>query len=149
MITIKRTNSANKDFRKLVGYLDDYLAKANRTPHSICKSCNKIDTIKHCIIIYSANEAVGCGAIREYSPDTMEIKRMFVVESERRRGIASIILNELEQWAKELNFGRCILETSNKLPQAIALYRMKGYSQIPNYGQYECLDSSICFSKDI
>ena len=149
MITIQRTNSDNKDFQKLVRLLDDYLDTVDKTAYCICKPFNAIDTIKYSIVIYSENEAAGCGAIREYSPDTMEIKRMFVLETERRKGIASMILGELEKWAKELGFNRCILETGEKLPEAISLYQMKGYLKIANYRQYESLGSSICFAKDI
>jgi GNAT superfamily N-acetyltransferase len=147
MITVERTDSDNKDFQKLVTLLDDYLDNSDKTAHSICEPFNKIDSIKYAVVVYSANEAVGCGAIREYSPGTMEVKRMFVRENQRKKGIASMILNELECWAKELGFTRCILETGKKLPDAINLYQKKGYSRIANYGQYECLDSSACFEK--
>jgi GNAT superfamily N-acetyltransferase len=149
MITFKRTYSEDKDFQKLVILLDNYLDESDKTAHSICEPFNKIDTIKYAIVAYSANEAVGCGAIREFSSDTMEIKRMFVMENQRGKGIASMILNELECWAKELGFIRCILETGEKLPDAINLYQKKGYSRMANYGQYACLGSSICFEKNI
>jgi GNAT superfamily N-acetyltransferase len=79
----------------------------------------------------------------------MEIKRMFVRENQRRKGIASMILDELECWTKELGFVRCILETGEKLPEAINLYQKKGYSRIANYGQYECLGSSVCLGKNL
>ncbi|GHS92580.1 N-acetyltransferase [Bacteroidia bacterium] len=149
MITVERTNSDNKDFQNLVRQLDDYLDRIDKTAHCVCEPFNKIETIKYSIVVYRENEAVGCGAIREYSSDTTEIKRMFVLEKERRKGIASIILDELEKWAKELGFRKCILETGKKLPDAISLYQMKGYSKIANYGQYECLGSSVCFAKII
>jgi GNAT superfamily N-acetyltransferase len=148
MITIERTNSDSKDFQKLVILLDNYLNVSDKTAHSICEPFNKIDSIKYAVVVYFENEAVGCGAIREFSSDTMEIKRMFVHENHRRKGIASMILGELECWAKELGFTRCILETGEKLPEAINLYQKKGYSRIANYGQYECLGSSVCFEKN-
>jgi GNAT superfamily N-acetyltransferase len=149
MISIQRTDSENGDFRELVRLLDDYLDKMDKTTHCICEPFNAIDTINYALVIYAGDKAVGCGAIREYSQDTVEIKRMFVLESERRKGIASMILDELEKWAKELGFSRCILETGAKLPDAIALYQTKSYSKIANYGQYECLGQSVCFAKDI
>jgi GNAT superfamily N-acetyltransferase len=147
MITVKRTDSDDKDFRQLVRLLDNYLDESDKTAHGICETFNRIDTVKHAVVAYSSNEAVGCGAIREYSSDTMEIKRMFVRERQRRKGIASMILDELERWTKKLGFTGCILETGDKLPEAISLYQKKGYSRIANYGQYECLGSSVCFEK--
>ncbi|MDR1224528.1 MAG: GNAT family N-acetyltransferase [Tannerella sp.] len=149
MITVKRTDSGDGDFRRLVELLDIYLDESDKTAHSVCKTFNRIDTIKHAVVAYSTNEAVGCGAIREYSPGTVEIKRMFVSEKARRKGVASQILNELENWARELGFKKCILETGEKLPEAISLYQKKGYSAIAAYGQYECLGGSVCFEKNI
>jgi RimJ/RimL family protein N-acetyltransferase len=149
MITIKRVNPGNNDFQQLVLLLDNYLDESDKTAHCICGPFNRIDTINYAVVAYLAGEAVGCGAIRAYSPDTMEIKRMFVREDQRRKGVASAILDELERWAKELNFVRCILETGEKLSEAIHLYQKKGYVRIANYGPYKYLSSSICFAKTI
>jgi GNAT superfamily N-acetyltransferase len=149
MIIVKRTDSEDKDFQELVILLDNDLDELDKTAHTICEPFNKIDTIQYAIVVYSANEAIGCGAIRKYASDTMEIKRMFVRKDQRRKGIASMILDELECWAKELGFTRCILETGEKLPEAINLYQKKSYSRIANYGQYQCLGCSVCFEKYI
>jgi GNAT superfamily N-acetyltransferase len=117
--------------------------------YCICAPYNAADTIKHTVVVYHESEPVGCGAIREYSSGIMEIKRMFVSKTMRRKGIASMILNELECWAKELGSTKYILETGKKLPEAIRLYEKKGYVRIPGYGQYDCLSSNICFAKNL
>ena len=77
----------------------------------------------------------------------MEVKRMFVPLNNRKKGVASIILKELETWAKEMNFEKCILETGKAQPEAIQLYYKNNYSVIPNYGQYVGIDNSVCFEK--
>ena len=74
---------------------------------------------------------------------------MFVVSDHRRKGIAAKILSELERWAAELSFGKCILETGKKQPEAIELYKKNGYKPIPNYGQYTGVLKSVCFEKKI
>jgi RimJ/RimL family protein N-acetyltransferase len=125
------------------------LDEQDKEAHCICGPYNKIDTIKQAVVTYKETSPVGCGAIREYSPTTMEIKRMYVLKNERKKGIASLILNELENWSKELDFKRCILETGQKMPEAIGLYEKKDYTRIPNYGQYEYFTRSICFEKDL
>ena len=96
---------------------------------------------------YMNDEAVGCGAIKQYDDDTMEVKRMFVKPTNRGNGIATMVLKEVENWTKELGFSKCILETGIKQPEAIALYQKNNYTQIPNYGQYETIESSVCFEK--
>jgi GNAT superfamily N-acetyltransferase len=64
-------------------------------------------------------------------------------------GIASNILAELEKWASELSYAKCILETGKKQPEAISLYKKNGYRIIPNYGQYCEVENSLCFEKKL
>jgi len=79
----------------------------------------------------------------------MEVKRMFVLPNKRGKGIASIILKELEKWAIDLSFKKCLLETGKKQPEAIRLYHKNGYKIIPNFGQYQNVENSVCFEKII
>ena len=92
---------------------------------------------------------VGCGAMKEYSPITMEVKRMYTNPESRGMGIATFVLNELEKWALELGYEKCILETGKRQPEAIALYKKNGYLSIPNYGQYVGIENSVCFEKSL
>ena len=146
---IIRTNSNNIDFQKLVKELDADLKIRDGEEHAFFAQYNKIDLINHVIVAYFNDEAVGCGAMKQYDDDTMEVKRMFVKPTSRGNGIATIVLKEVENWAKELNFSKCILETGIKQPEAIALYQKNNYTQIPNYGQYETVESSVCFEKTL
>ncbi|MEJ8597574.1 GNAT family N-acetyltransferase [Riemerella anatipestifer] len=149
MYRIKRTNSNDLDFQKLVVELDKDLKIRDGEGHSFFAQFNKISLIKYVVVVYENETAVGCGAIKEYEKDTMEIKRMFVSPDFRGKGIASIVLNELEVWAKELGGNRCILETGIKQPEAIRLYQKNDYKIIQNYGQYADIEDSICFEKTI
>lgn len=79
----------------------------------------------------------------------MEVKRMFTSPENRGEGIAGQILVELENWAKEINFEKCILETGKKQPEAIRLYKKSGYVITPNYGQYAGIENSVCFMKHL
>ena len=144
---IVRTTSENEDFRSLVNRLDRELAIRDGDDHAFYSQFNKLDTIKHAVVAYIDKEAVGCGAIRPFDDASVEVKRMFVPTEHRGRGIAKDILKELESWAVELSFKRCILETGLKQPEAIALYTKSGYTSIPNYGQYQGMYNSVCFEK--
>jgi len=79
----------------------------------------------------------------------MEVKRMFTLPESRGQGLATTVLGELETWAAELGFERCVLETGKRQPEAIAFYKKHGYEIIPNYGQYAGIDNSVCFEKII
>jgi putative acetyltransferase len=149
MITLTRTNSDNTDFQALVRELDIDLKIRDGEDHAFFAQYNKIDMIKYVVVAYDGNEPVGCGAVKQYDEDTMEVKRMFVPLHRRGQGIASLVLQELEKWTKELNFKKCILETGEKQPEAIQLYKKNQYAIIPNFGQYAGVESSVCFEKEL
>jgi putative acetyltransferase len=66
MHTIKRTNSDNLDFQKLVHELDKDLAIKNGEANDFFAQYNKIDSIQNVVVAYEADKAVGCGAIKKY-----------------------------------------------------------------------------------
>src|SRR6188768_630828 len=102
MITLKRTNSDNVDFKILVVLLDQDLKIRDGEDHAFYNQFNKTDAIKHVIVFYENDIAVGCGAFRKKKEDTVEIKRMYVHPDHRKKGIASAVLAALEIWAKEV-----------------------------------------------
>jgi len=134
MITLTRTNSKNKDFQKLVKELDGDLKMRDGEEHSFYAQFNKIDTIKYVVVAYDEDKPVGCGALKEYAEKMMEVKRMYVPLKKRGKGIASMVLEELEKWSKELGMEKCILETGKKQPEAIRLYEKNNYHVIPTRG---------------
>lgn len=149
MIELIRTDSSNTDFVMLVRLLDADLAQRDGDEHAFYHQFNQIDHIKHAIVTYENGKPNGCGAMKEYTPDAMEIKRMYALPQFRGQGIATRVLAELESWAAELGYKRCILETGKKQPEAIALYKKSHYTQIKNYGQYIGIENSVCFEKKL
>jgi putative acetyltransferase len=149
MIKIIRTNSDNQDFIGLVRNLDADLAERDGNDHSFYSGFNKIDKIKYVVIAYENDKAIGCGAVKDYNPHTMEIKRMYTSPGSRCKGVATKVLTELETWATELFCNKCILETGKRQPEAIELYKKNGYKPVPNYGQYAEIDNSVCFEKEL
>jgi putative acetyltransferase len=147
MITTLRTTSDNADFCRLIDDLNRELHARYGKQQEFFNQFNKLDTIKHTLVAYDGTDAVGTGAVRQYSADTIEIKRMFVPAERRGKGIASIVLAELEKWSREMNYKRCILETGSRLPEAVKLYQKSGYERIANYGQYAGVKDSLCFEK--
>lgn len=149
MFTTIRTNSAHPGFRMLVGLLDAELSVRNGENDAFFSAFNKIDMIDHAVVALQDDEPVACGAIKPYDDGSAEVKRMYVKTGLRGKGIASIVLKELETWAAELGFTACILETGTFMPDAVALYKKNGYAVIPNYGQYAGVEISVCMKKTI
>lgn len=142
-----KTNSDNLDFKKLSALFDEYLVDIDGDEREFFAFYNNV-VLENVLVIYENEEAVGCGGFKKYDDTTAEIKRMFVHPNHRNKGIARIILTELENWATEKGFTSYILETSPKLTNAVALYEKSGYHLIPNYGQYVGVENSICMKKD-
>lgn len=148
-LSLRRTNSENQDFVSLIILLDKDLAIRDGEDHAFYAQFNKIDLIKYVVVAYENGIAIGCGAIKRYNNSSVEIKRMFIQPTYRGKGFASEILIELESWAAELKFNKCILETGIKQPEAIALYLKNGYSLISNFGPYIGVIESKCFEKKL
>ncbi|MBL3549770.1 GNAT family N-acetyltransferase [Chryseobacterium sp. KMC2] len=146
-MTIKRLDSTHPDFQNLVQLLDTDLAVHNGDDNAFFEQFNTIDKLKNCTVAYIDELPAACGAFKELSDNTVEIKRMYTNPTFRKRGLASGILRELENWAKELGFEKAVLETSVDLKNAISVYEKSGFYRIPNYGQYIGIDNSVCFEK--
>lgn len=141
-----KTNSDYPDFKKLSALFDEYLVDIDGDEREFFAHYNNVH-LDHVLVVYDEERAVGCGAFKKYEEDTAEIKRMFVLPEARGKGIANMILTEIESWAIEQGFSHFILETSPQLHHAIALYTKMGYQFIPNYGQYIGIENSVCMKK--
>ncbi|WP_299536398.1 GNAT family N-acetyltransferase [Ulvibacterium sp.] len=149
MITFHRTDSSHANFIQLVALLDADLAIRDGEDHAFYHQFNGITDIGHAIVAFREKVPVGCGGIKEFKDGIMEVKRMYVIPEARGAGIGSAVLQELEQWAAELGYTHCILETGKRQPEAIALYKKNGYAVIPNYEPYQNMENSVCFQKDV
>ena len=147
MIQLERTDASNLDFQALVKKLDAYLAIKDGEDHAFYDQYNKIDMIKYVIVAYKDSQPVACGAIKAFGEDAMEVKRMYAEPTIRRQGLAQKVLQALEQWAAELGKSKCILETGKRQIEAVHFYQKNNYQRIPNYGQYQGVENSICFEK--
>ena len=146
MITI-RTNSENKHFINLVKEVDAYLKITDGLEHDFYNQFNNIDVLEHVVVVFLGDVAVGCGALKKFNEDAMEVKRMYVSAENRGTGIAQQILAELEIWAAALGYKSCVLETGKRQIEAVKFYHKCNYQVIPNYGQYAVMENSICFEK--
>ena len=149
MIHLIRTNSGNPDFNGLVRLLDQDLQVRDGAEHAFYAQFNKVSAIRYAVVAYRGDESVGCGAFKEFTGELVEIKRIFVQPAHREQGIAQAILAELEQWAQELHYTGCVLETGKIQPEAIRLYQKVNYQVISNYGQYAGVENSVCMQKEI
>ena len=84
-----------------------------------------------------------------YEDGDAELKRMFVIQEARGRGLARLILAALEDSARAAGRTRMVLETGVKQPEAIALYTSSGYELVKKFGLYRFDELSRCFGKPL
>ncbi|MEA2448560.1 MAG: hypothetical protein QOG63_492 [Thermoleophilaceae bacterium] len=85
------------------------------------------------LVAYLDGEPVGCGAVKHPAGRPAEIKRMWVAEPARGRGIARRLLSELEALGARSGASIVHLETNRALAEAIAMYRSAGYREVPAF----------------
>lgn len=93
---------------------------------------------------------VGCVALRllhDHAESTAEIKRMYVVPERRRTGLGAVLLDAVEARARGVGVRRLRLECGDRQPDALALYRGRGYGDIPAYGHYAEDPRSVCLER--
>ncbi|MFE9774907.1 GNAT family N-acetyltransferase [Streptomyces sp. NPDC005931] len=78
-----------------------------------------------------------------------ELKRMYVIEELRGRGLARRMLAALEEDARAAGRLRMVLETGTKQPEAIALYTSSGYEPCEKFGYYRFHEASRCYAKQL
>ena len=149
MLSLKRTNSENADFKTLVASLDRDLWDRYNDLQSQYVEHNVLNFIETVVIAYQDAMPIGIACFKKIDSDTVEIKRMYVSPEGRGNGIAYAILKELEAWAKDSGFNASVLETGTLQPEAINLYKKAGYSITENYEPYVGMSESICFRKNI
>lgn len=77
--------------------------------------------------------AVCCGGLKRLSDETCEIKRMYVVPEARGRGIASLLLEALEDAGRALGYSLARLDTGPKQPHAQRMYERAGYVAVADF----------------
>ena len=145
---IIRTTYLNSAFQELVAQLNEDLANRDGKDHPLSQF-NEIIHLKHVVVVYLKNKAVGCGAIAKYDLVATEIKRMYVTPAHRGQQLGENILSELENWTKELGLSKCILFMGVNQPEAMKLYLRNNFSVIENYGKLKDIPDSICLAKTL
>lgn len=93
-----------------------------------------------------ANQAVGCAALRRFG-DYGELKRMFVREEARRRGVGRALLVRVEDEARAAGLPLLRLETGIYQTEALVLYRGAGFHDCPRFGAYRTNQTSVYLEK--
>lgn len=149
MIEIIRTSSDDKRFKNLILELDSDLTTRYREADYKFDANIQLNALDTAVIAQITNITVGCGCFKEINARTVEIKRMYVNPYFRGFGVASMMIDALTRWAKELFYESAVLETGVKQPESIKLYEKHGFVTIPSFAPYIGIPNSICMGKTL
>ena len=98
---------------------------------------------------YMDNKLVACGAVKLVDDGTKygEIKRVFVDEDQRGKGLATAVMQHLEDHLENNGVKVVRLEAGRMQPEALSLYRKLGYFERGPFGSYNTDPLSVFMEK--
>ena len=89
----------------------------------------------------ASDVGIGCVALREIDEQSAEVKRMFVEDEWRGRGVGRTLLRELIDGARARGYSLLRLGTLADMNAAQALYRSLGFTPTERYRSDELVDT--------
>jgi putative acetyltransferase len=101
--------------------------------------------------VWDEGVLLGVGALKRLTPDHGEVKSMHTAESARRRGVGSVVLQQLIAEARERGMRRLSLETGSwdYFVPARAFYRRHGFVECAPFAEYEPDPNSVFMTLDL
>jgi GNAT superfamily N-acetyltransferase len=145
-----QTDRENSDFTALCQMLNQELVlKLSGSVDPISSRADKTDDFEMVLLAKADHVPVACAALRPFSSDTAELKRMFVLPAWRNKGIGNTLLGKCEELARHHNYRFLVLETNILLPDARSLYEKNGYVKRASYGPFAILQETLCMQKSL
>ncbi|WP_108248660.1 GNAT family N-acetyltransferase [Planctomonas deserti] len=119
----------------------DFPAKAARA-----FAVDPADVVATVLLEDEAGDALAHLAVRRLG-ERLEVKRVFVAPDARGRGLSRMLMAEAEEIAREHRAESLVLQTGDRQPDAVSLYRSIGYRTIDVFPPYDIIHNSICFEK--
>jgi GNAT superfamily N-acetyltransferase len=82
------------------------------------------------VVAYLDGRAVGCGGLQRLDDQVAEVRRIFLDEGARGRGVGRALLARLEDEARAIGYACVRLTTGADQPEALGLFRSHGYEEI-------------------
>ncbi len=151
-ITIAPLNPFLPEARHLLNLSDDYMgtlypAESNHLegPEVLCQPNVYFIGARH------QGELVACGGVKTMDNDGRygEIKRVFITEAFRGKGLSKLIMQRLELHLRTQGVTLARLETGIHQPEALGLYEKLGYAYRPPFGSYQPDPLSVFMEKQL
>ncbi|WP_028467309.1 MULTISPECIES: GNAT family N-acetyltransferase [Nisaea] len=126
---------------------------ANSPPESV--HALDLDGLRHPDItfwsVWQDGSLLGCGALRELSPDQGELKSMHTARQHRGKGVARLMVEHILAEAKKRGYRQVSLETGSMeaFAPARALYSRFGFEECPPFGSYTLDPHSVFMTRGL
>ena len=91
-------------------------------------------------LLYVEEEVAGMGALQNMNKDIGEIKRMYIRQKFRGKGLGKRMLGQLLKKGKEFGFSRIYLNTAPFMKSALHMYHSFGFIERDEYPGSEILE---------
>lgn len=151
MLYFDYTDGTDKNFELLCRELDQVLDDLSGGPEQrqAYIEHNGVEHIHDVFVVYDDELAIGCAGFKEFDEESAELKRVFLREAYRRKGIAKNMLGLVEKAAEKKGYKYMILETGKKFSGTIKFYEKMGFKPMNNFGPYEDMPNSVCMRKKL
>ncbi|MCI7767970.1 MAG: GNAT family N-acetyltransferase [Oscillospiraceae bacterium] len=94
-------------------------------------------------VIYSDGCPIGCAAFRKKGDGVGEVKRLYIINEFRGKGISKKLLVTVEGYAKEHGCNTFFPDTRITLEPAVSVYRSFGFNIVFQQGLYIQMEKEI------
>lgn len=151
-ISIEAVGSLTDEVRALIDELDETLAReySPEQRHGLRPEAIFQPHVRF-FLARVDGVAAGCGGVAMFA-GFAEVKRMFVRDNMRGRGIGRALLSRIESEAKTNGLDVLRLETGDQQLAAIGLYERAGFQRCAAFGEYlsmspNAIATSLFFEK--
>ncbi len=149
-VVVKVEAPDSLDVIDLLRMSDEYMANLYPAESNHLLDVDELKTLN--AILFTARQGehvLGCGCLVIHSTEYAEVKRMYVDEAGRGKGLGKLLLDAIIERAKQCDVKLLRLETGIYQPEAKGLYEKYGFYEIGPFGHYELDPLSLFMEKQL
>ena len=140
---IKLTDDSKADVITLFSEYDDFIMEFLGDDKVYYKRYHSNEKLEPIWVAHCGEIPVGCVAFRRIDSETGEVKRLFVRDKYRGKGVSKSLLAVVVNYIKENDYKRLCLDTRITLEPAVSLYRSFGFVDIYRDGLYVKFEKQV------
>lgn len=142
-MNIVSMNISDKSVLSLFSEHDDYMIDFLGDDKWCYTRYSENENIENVWVVYSDNFPIGCIAYRKKADGVGEVKRLYIRNEYRGKGISKALLKTVECYAKKQGCNTLFLDTRITLEPAVSIYHSFGFNIVFQQGLYIQMEKKI------